>query len=95
MTTSTTKGQFKTHFDLGIEKLKEMADAQPAAQRDMFLRLMPEMSALADHYDTIAENSNYESHGHAFIANRGLAENDKRVVVAFTSQAIKFGRESI
>jgi hypothetical protein len=88
MNTNTISNNFKA----GFEKLSEMAKTQPEAQKAMFDRLAPIMADLANYYDTLPNNNNYESYGHEFCANKNLSTNDARVVVAFTSQAIKLGR---
>lgn len=82
----------KETFETGFKNLAEMAKNQPKAQQDMFFKLAENMSELAGFYDTLPENRNYEAHGYEFLNKKGINGNDAKVVVMFTSQAIKLGR---
>lgn len=80
-------------FEAGFKKLSKIASTQPAAQQALFKKLAPVMVDLAAYYDTLPSNNNYESYGYEFVSKKDLSINDQKVVVAFTSQAVKLGRE--
>ena len=92
MTTTTTQGQFKDHFEKGIEKLKVIAESQTLEQREVFKKCLPYMAAMAEYFDTIPTGSNYEMAGYIFLADNLLNKDDQLAASKFTQAAIQMGR---
>ena len=92
-TTTTKQGQFKDHFEKGIEKLKVIAESQTSLeQREVFKKCLPYMAAMAEYFDTIPTGSNYEMAGYIFLADNLLNKDDQLAASKFAQAAIQMGR---